>query len=165
MQGSIYEFVKQKLITHGVDRTPDGLVTIENKHLFLGFVRLERAVRTADFDAMQYAVNAIDKRARLLGKRHIIVFAYMYLYFFDGTPKRTFAEITKDDGSVLRSVEYRRAVTPDERLIADWVAYVLSGMEIVFFEQFTPRRSEFAGLTTMIAFTAFHSPCVYGFTA
>lgn len=120
MRGSIYEFVKQKLISHGVDRTQDGLVTIENKYLFLGFVHLERAVRIADFDAVQCRVKIIDERACSLGKRHLIVFAYMYLYFSDGTPKKTHAEITTDDGTVLRSAEYRRAVTLEERLIADW---------------------------------------------
>ena len=120
MPGSIYEFVKKKLISHGVNRTPDGLVTLENKLLFLGFVQLERAVRTADFDAVLSAVKRIDERASSLGKRHLIVFAYMYLFFSDGTPKTTHADITKDDGGVLRTVEYRRAVTPEERLIADW---------------------------------------------
>lgn len=120
MQGSIYGFVKQKLITHGVHRTRDGLVTIEDKYLFLDFVHLERAVRIADFDAVQCRVKKIDERARSLGKRHLIVFAYMYLCFSDGTPKKTHAEITADDGTVLRSVEYRRAVTSEERLIADW---------------------------------------------
>lgn len=120
MRVSIYEFVKQKLIAHGVDRTRDGLVTIENKYLFLGFVHLERAVRNADFDAVQRRVKIIDERVHSLGKRHLIVFAYMYLYFSDGTPKKTHAEITTNDGTVLRSVEYRRAVTLEERLIADW---------------------------------------------
>lgn len=119
MQASIYEFVKQKLISHGVDQSPDGLVTLKNKYLFLDFVHLERAVRIADFDAVQRAVKIIDERARSLGKRHLIVFAYMYLYFSDGTPKKT-AETTKDDGGVLMSVEYRRTVTSEERLIADW---------------------------------------------
>ncbi|TBF89117.1 hypothetical protein [Rhizobium leguminosarum] len=119
MQGSIYEFVKKKLISHGVSQTPDGLVTLENKLLFLDFVQLERAVRNANFDAVQSAVKRIDERVRSLGKRHLIVFAYLYLFFSDGTPERTHTD-TKDDGVVLRSVEYRRAVTPEERLIADW---------------------------------------------
>lgn len=120
MQGSIYIFVKRKLISHGVDRTPDGRVAIENKHLFLGFVRLERAVRIADFDAVQRAVKTIDGRANALGKRHLIVFAYMYLYFSDATPRKTLADVKADDGGVVRTVEYRRAVTPEERLIGDW---------------------------------------------
>lgn len=120
MPGSIYEFVKKKLISHGVDRTPDGLVTIENKSLFLAFVQLERAVRIADFDTVRSAVKGIDERVGALGKRHLIVFAYMYLYFSDGTPKTTHADGSNDDGGVLRLVEYRRAVTPEERLIADW---------------------------------------------
>lgn len=120
MQCSIYEFVRQKLITHGVDRTPDGLLTIENHYLFLGFVKLERAVKIADFDAVQSRVNKIDERARSLGKRHLVVFAYMYLYFSDATPRKTHAETKTNDGAILRSAEYPRAVTPEERLIADW---------------------------------------------
>ena len=120
MPGSIYEFVKKKLISHGVHRTPDGLITLENKLLFLAFVQLERAIRIADFDAVQSAVRRIDERVGSLGKRHLIVFAYMYLRFSDGTPRMTHADVRKDDGGVLRSVEYRRAVTPEERLIADW---------------------------------------------
>lgn len=120
MPGSIYEFVRNKLISHGVDRTPDGLITIENKLLFLAFVQLERAVIIADFDAVQSAVKRIDERVGLLGKRHLVVFAYMYLYFSDRTPKMTHADVSNDNGGVLRSVEYRRAVTPEERLIADW---------------------------------------------
>jgi len=120
MLGSIYQFVKKRLISHGVERTPDGLITLENKLLFLAFVQLERAVRIADFDAVQSAVKRIDDRAESLGKRHLIVFAYMYLRFADGTPKVTHADVIKEDGRVLRSVEYRRPVTPAERLIADW---------------------------------------------
>ena len=120
MQGSIYKFVKQKLIGHGVDRTRDGLLAIENKELFLGFVHLERAVRIADFDAVQSRVKIIDQYACALGKRQLIVFAYMYLSFSDGSPKITHTETTTEDGTILRSVEYRRAVTSEQRLIADW---------------------------------------------
>ncbi|MER9346216.1 hypothetical protein [Mesorhizobium sp. M0239] len=120
MPGSIYGFVKEKLISHGVDKTPDGLITITNQLVFLDFVRLERAVRIADFNAVQSAVKTIDERVASLGKRHLIVFAYMYLRFSDGTPKMTHADVETEDGGISRLVEYRRAVTPEERLIADW---------------------------------------------
>jgi len=120
MPGSIYQFVKQKLLNHGVDQTPDGLITLTDKPLFLAFVRLERAVRIADFDAVQSAAKRIAERSETLGKRHLIVFSYMYLRFADGTPNVTHADVRKADGGVVRSVEYRRPVTPGERLIADW---------------------------------------------
>lgn len=120
MPASIYGFVKQKLISHGADKTPDGLITITNQLVFLDFVRLERAVRIADFNAVQSAVKTIDERVASLGKRHLIVFAYMYLSFSDGTPKMTHADVEMEDGGVSMLVEYRRAVTPEERLIADW---------------------------------------------
>jgi hypothetical protein len=29
-------------------------------------------------------------------------------------------DVPMEDGGILRSVEYRRAVKPEERLIADW---------------------------------------------
>ncbi len=96
------------------------MITIVNKRVFLDFVRLERAVRRADFDAVQSAVNKIDERAVSLGKRHLVVFAYMYLYFSDGTSRNTHVDIQMKDSGILRSVEYRRAVTSEERLIADW---------------------------------------------
>ncbi len=120
MASSIYEFVRKKLNSHGADRTPDGLIALQNKPLFLAFVQLERAVRIADFDAVQSAVRKIDERAGALGKRHLIVFAYMYLRFSDATPKMIYADVRQDDGGVLRTVEYHRPVTPEERLIADW---------------------------------------------
>ena len=120
MTNSIYKFVQKKLISHGVDRTADGLITLADRSLFLAFVQLERAVRIADFDAVRSAVKRIDEHVRSLRKRHLVVFAYMYLGFSDGTPKITHAEVRTGDGGVLRSVEYRRAVTPEERLIADW---------------------------------------------
>jgi hypothetical protein len=120
MSGSIYKSVRQKLISHGADRSPDGIITIKNKLVFLGFVQLERAVRIADFTAVQSAVKTISERVSSLGKQHLIVFAYMYLSFSDGTPKMTHSDVKIEGGGILRSVEYRRAVTPEERLIADW---------------------------------------------
>lgn len=120
MSGSIYKFVRQKLISHGADRSPDGMITIKNKLVFLGFVQLERAVRIADFIAVQSAVNKISEHVSSLGKQHLIIFAYMYLRFSDGTPKMTHSDVEIEGGGILRSVEYRRAVTPEERLIADW---------------------------------------------
>ena len=119
MAVSIYVFVKQKLASHGAGKSPDGRITIENRQVFLGFVRLERAVRMVDFDAVQSAVNSIDRCVTSLGKHHLVAFAYLYIYFSNGCPSKA-RETQMDDGGMLRSVEYRRAVTAEERLISDW---------------------------------------------
>ena len=115
----LYKFVREKLVSHGVDRSPDGQITISDKHVFLRFVRLERAIRTSDFTAAQVALNDLEAYLILLGKRHVIVFAYMYLEFSTGGPKRT-RETQNEDGGVLRSIEYRCPTTLDQRIIADW---------------------------------------------
>ena len=119
MAVSIYAFVKQKLATHGANKSPDGRITIENRQVFLAFVRLERAVRITDFDAVQSAVNNINSCVTLLGKRHLIVFAYLYVDFSAKSPRKS-RESQMDDGGMLRSVEYRDPVTAEERLIMDW---------------------------------------------
>lgn len=118
MSVSIYAFVREKLVSHGAKKSPDGQITIANKRAFLHFVRLERAVRNSDFDAAQSALHATEAYLNLLGKRHLIVFAYLYLKFTAGGPKRT-QEIKLEGGSILRSVEYRYAATSEQRIIAE----------------------------------------------
>lgn len=119
MTASIYEFVREKLATHGVNRTSDGRMVIENKLLFLSFVRLERAVRVSDFSAVQNAVDDIKQCVAALGKSHLIVFAYMYLYFSDGTAQEI-KRADEENGNMILTYKYRRSVTKEDRLIADW---------------------------------------------
>lgn len=90
---SIYSFVRHKLLRHGAKYTGDGELTISDKKLFLAFVRLERAVRLQDFESVRSAVAAIEARALDLQKRHLAIFAYMYLYLSDITAKHTHADV------------------------------------------------------------------------
>ncbi len=66
-----------------------GLVTIENKYLFLGFVHLERAVRNADFDAVQRRVKIIDERVHSLKTAPDCVSSHVPLLFGRNSEKDT----------------------------------------------------------------------------
>lgn len=120
MASSIYRFVKQKLLSHGVRNTADGNLAITDRRLFLDFVCLERAVRLQDFATVQSAVVAIENRCLSMGKRHIVVFAYKYLRFSDATPKLTHLDIELEEGGVRRTVDYRRRMSSTERLVGEW---------------------------------------------
>lgn len=122
MPNSIYAVVKRNLKSLRVQNFSDGRLTIEDKRLFLDFVRLERAIRLSDFDAVQSAVEAIRDRTTLMGKRHVLVFAYMYARFSDATPKYTHSDIPLDGGGIRRTLDYRREVSPTDRLIGDWAS-------------------------------------------
>ncbi|MER8365727.1 hypothetical protein [Mesorhizobium sp. M1378] len=120
---SIYRFVTQKLLSHRVRDTADGNLAITDRRLFLDFVRLERAVRLEDFAIVQSAVVAIENRCLSMGKRHIAVFAYMYLRFSDAAPKFTHLDIElEEEGGIRRTVDYRRRVSSTERLVGEWAA-------------------------------------------
>lgn len=120
MSNSIYKFVKSKLLSHGVRNTSDGHTIITDRALFLDFVRLERAVRLQEFSAVQSAVRLIEIRTSAMCKRHLLLFAYMYLKFSDGTPYVTHRDIVLAGGEIRRTVEYRRKVSQTERLICEW---------------------------------------------
>lgn len=116
---SIYQFVKDKLITHGVDRTPDGRLTLTDQKLFSLFVDLERATRESNFDAVLSASFRIEEYLSSLGKRQMMVFVYVYLRFSDFTPK-TLLDEPLEDGGVRKCKEYRRQVSDEEVLIGLW---------------------------------------------
>jgi hypothetical protein len=120
MTCSIYQFTKDKLLAHGVNNTDDGSLTLTDKALFLKFVKLERTVRLGDFDCVQAVVQNIKDYTEDIEKRHLVAFAYMYLYFSEGTPKLTHTDEQLQGGAVRKSMEHTRDVTPNERLIADW---------------------------------------------
>ena len=120
MASSIYHFVKQKLLSHGVRNTADGTLAITDRRLFLDFVRLERAVRLDDFATVQSAVAMLEERCLSMGKRHISLFAYMYLKFSDTSPKFTHLDFDLEEGGVRRTVDYRRRTSSTERLIYEW---------------------------------------------
>lgn len=120
MSNSIYKFVKSKLLGHGVRNTSDGQIIITDRALFLDFVRLERAVRLQDLNAVQSAVRLIEIRTSAMSKRHLLLFAYMYLRFSDGNPYVTHPDIVLAGGEIRRTVDYRRKVSQAERLICEW---------------------------------------------
>ncbi|TIS98970.1 hypothetical protein [Mesorhizobium sp.] len=145
MASSIYRFVKQKLLSHGVRNTADGNLAITDRRLFLDFVCLERAVRLQDFATVQSAVVAIENRCLSMGKRHIVVFAYMYLRFSDATPKLTHLDIEPEEGGVRRTVDYRRRVSSTERLVGEWATVWYDRYSKSFFRALYESNSATAG--------------------
>jgi len=120
MGSSIYQTTRQRLFGHGVRNTSDGRLTLIDKRLFLLFVKLERAQRLKYFDAVEAAVHAIEAYAKSIGKPQLALFAYMYVYFSDGTPKMTESDEVLEGGGVRKTKEYRRPVTDEEIAIAAW---------------------------------------------
>ncbi|GAA6180675.1 MULTISPECIES: hypothetical protein [unclassified Shimia] len=116
----IYKYVKDKLITHGVENTSDGQLTLSDNKLFKQFVKLERASRSGSFDAVQAAVLEIETYLLAIEKRQLMVFAYMYLRFSDFTPKLTKPDENLGDGRVGKSYEFERQVSDEEMLIGLW---------------------------------------------
>ncbi len=117
---SIYQFVKDKLATLGVEKTEDGLLTLSDQRLFLLFVELERAARQGSFDAVQVAALKIENYLISIEKRQLMAFAYMYLRFSEFTPKRTRADEHLPDGCVRKSKDFPRQVSDEEMLIGLW---------------------------------------------
>lgn len=122
MSSSIYEYTKQKLMTHGVCKTANGRLTLTDKALFLKFVRLERAMRLDDFESVRRSVQGIRCYLDRIGKRSVLVFAYMYVRFSVGSPLKGHLDISLEKGRVRKTLDYSRKVTRSERLIADWAS-------------------------------------------
>ncbi|MBR9844173.1 MAG: hypothetical protein GYB25_13515 [Rhodobacteraceae bacterium] len=117
---SIYQFVKEKLITHGVKNTNDGLLTLTDQKLFSLFVDLERAKRNKSFDAVQSASLDIEKYLISLKKRQLLAFVYLYLRFSDLTPERTELDELLPDGKIRKSSVFSNKLTDEEMLIGLW---------------------------------------------
>ncbi len=117
---SIYKTVKAKLITHGVDRTADGRLTLTDAELFSLFVQLERAKERASFDAVLEVCAKMEAHLAHIGKRQLIVFAYMYLRFSELTPATQELDALLPDGKVRKSWIFRRPVSDEEMLIGLW---------------------------------------------
>jgi len=130
---SIYQFVKNKLGTHGVENTKGGLLVLSDKKLFLLFVALERAVRKSSFDAVQSVVLEIENYLSTIEKRQLMVFAYMYLRFSDLTPSQSELDEQLPDGRIRKSAVFSRRVTDEEMLIGLWarVKYKQVGKELL----------------------------------
>lgn len=119
-QDPIYQFVKDKLVAHGVKKTPDGLMTLTDLTLFSLFVDLERAVRASSFDSVQSRVLEIENYLVSINKLQLIAFAYMYLVFSDFRPKLTKIDEHLPNGRIRKCQEYLRDVSEEEVLIGLW---------------------------------------------
>ena len=128
MKTSIYQYTKDKLLTHGIHNTADGKLCLNDKKLFLKFVNLERAVRLNDFDNVQNAVQNIRKYAENIGRPHLVYFAYMYLKFLFGSKQHIDQHLA--NGCFRRTVDYQKEVTPTEILISEWAS--------LWYERFAP---------------------------
>lgn len=117
---SIYQFVKEKLVTHGVENTEDGALTLQDRYLFSLFVDLERAVRNSSFDATQSAVQKIENYLVSIEKRQIMAFAYLYLKFSEFTPALIEADEYLQNGRVRKTKEFLRQISDEEMLIGLW---------------------------------------------
>jgi hypothetical protein len=116
---TIYRFTKQKLITHGVENSVHGRTILNDKALFLLFVKLERARRLADFCVVELAVADIDSYLKRIGKRQLLIYAFMYIRFTDITPHNT--SIIRLDGEGGRLIkDYRRSLSQEEIAIGEW---------------------------------------------
>ncbi|AZO57265.1 MAG: hypothetical protein EOS78_24960 [Mesorhizobium sp.] len=130
---SIYLATRRKLTLRGVKNTCDGNPILIDKDLFLLFVTLERALRSKSFDAVQAAVQAIESYATSIGKRYLVLFAYWYIHFSDGTPKMTTIDNGLEGDGMRITMEYRRAVTDEEIAIAAWAKVKFSRYGDSFF--------------------------------
>ncbi|WP_217578895.1 hypothetical protein [Mesorhizobium sp. GbtcB19] len=110
----------------------DGNLTLLDRGLFLLFVKLERAQRLKSFEAVEAAVQSIERCTNSIGKRHLALFAYAYVYFSDGTPKMTERHEILEGEGVRKVKEYRRAVTDEEIAIAVWAQVKLNRYESSF---------------------------------
>jgi hypothetical protein len=136
----IYEFVREKLIGHGVDRSDKGLLTLNDKKLFSLFVNLERSARSVNFDAVREAVGEIEVYLASIEKRELLAFAYLFLRFRDFTPKRVLADEFLPNGMVRKIREYHRQVSDEEILIGLWATVKFEEMgerllRVVYSEQ------------------------------
>lgn len=117
---SIYEFVVEKLKTHGVERSKRGSRVLQDQKLLLMFVDLERAVRNRSFDAVLAAASSIEEFLEAMDERPLLAFVYMYLGFSDLTPKMTEADRELSDGRIQKTYIFAKQITDEERLIGLW---------------------------------------------
>lgn len=120
IKASIYQFVKDKLITHGVENTKGGLLILSDQKLLLLFVKLERAVRDSSFDASVSAALEIENYLISIEKQQLMAFTYLYLMFSDITSKLTELDKQLPEVTIQESKVVLRNVTNEETLIRLW---------------------------------------------
>lgn len=114
---AIYQDTREKLMHHGVCETSAGRLILADATLFLKFVQLERAVRQDDFDHVQTAMRALETHACMIGKRQLLVYAYLYLMFPKTPENRQQAQHhpVSENGAPDNA-----AITADSTLIRSW---------------------------------------------
>jgi hypothetical protein len=120
---SIYAVTRRRLLGKGVERMSDGRLALTDKHLFLLFVKLERALGMKDFEIIRSRVLDIENYAIQLGKRQLGVLAYMYVEFSEAAPRLTDIEPAAN-GEVRINKTYRRPVSRDEIAIVEWACSI-----------------------------------------
>jgi hypothetical protein len=116
---SVYAVTKRRLLGKGVERMSDGRLALTDKHLFLLFVKLERALGMKDFEVIRSRVLDIENYAVRLGKRQLAVLAYMYVQHHEPALRLTEIELV-ENGEVVIKNTYRRPVSRDEIAIDEW---------------------------------------------
>lgn len=139
---SIYEFTKQKLYTHGVQNSANGRVILNDKRLFLLFVKLERARRLADFCSVHSCVEEIGAYTKKIGKGHLLIFAFLYIEFTDLTPRVTQRSIQLENGDVRYTKDYERALSQSEIAIGEWATAMYARYERYFFRAIYSKGEE-----------------------
>ncbi|WP_132524058.1 hypothetical protein [Rhizobium sp. BK376] len=130
---SIYKFTKRKLISHGVLYFETGKTILDDKQLFLLFVKLERARRLADLCIIQSKIEEIAAYTKKVDKFYLILFAYMYIRFSDFTPHIEHAEVRLDNGDVRYIKDYRCPLSQPEIAIGEWALSMYEKYERHFF--------------------------------
>ncbi|MDC0657867.1 hypothetical protein N6L27_07675 [Leisingera sp. SS27] len=115
---SIYEFTREKLKRHSAAKTVEGQKILQDKRLFLSFVRLERSRAASDFDRVtRDACNCRDK-LRDAGIEQAYGFVLLYLRFsYAGVHRHA---PVRQDRKITYSATYQRHITPEQILIQNW---------------------------------------------
>ncbi len=137
---SIYAFTKEKLLTHGVQNSANGRVILNDKRLFLLFVKLERARRLADFNAVHSSVEEIASYTKKIGKVHLLMFAFLYMRFTEMTPRVIHRREQLDNGDVRYIKDYGHVLSQQQIAIGEWATAMYAKYERHFFRAIYSNR-------------------------
>lgn len=120
---SIYVVTRAKLELHGAGRNATSRTILQDKKLFLLFVKLERATQTQDIELIQKSIEYIAIYLNSINKYYLIIFAYMYLYFSDYSTINPLPE-PLDNGWTRYKTDHSRQLSDEERTIHDWAGHM-----------------------------------------
>lgn len=96
------------------------------------FVRLERARTFGDIFIIQKVADEIASYCRVIGKPHLMIFAFMYLRFSDLTPHVTHNGELLADGDIRYVKDYKRRLSQEEIAIGEWALSMYEKYERYF---------------------------------